>query len=131
MQGQCLCGAVEIMAPENSKVSVCHCSMCRRWSGGPLFSVHCPKGVTTKGDALKTYRSSDCAERGFCEKCGTHLFYHLLPNDEYVLPVGLFQENDFTLVSEIFIDEKPHFYELKNETHKMTGQQVFDQFAQP
>jgi len=94
-----------------------------------MFAVHCGSNVQFNGDALFTYRSSDWAERGFCSKCGTHLFYHLLPNDEYILPAGIFQDVQFELTSEVFIDEKPSYYELKNETHKMTGQEVFDQFA--
>ncbi len=76
------------------------------------------------------YRSSEWAERGFCPTCGTHLFYHLLPTDEYIVPAGLFQSESFQLASQIFIDEKPDFYELKNETPTLTGQQVFEQFAQ-
>lgn len=131
MKGECLCGSVSVSAPDQAEVGLCHCSMCRRWSGGPMFAVHCASGVEFTGDPPKIYRSSDWAERGFCEKCGTHLFYHLLPNDEYILPAGLFQDAHFTLVSEIFIDEKPDFYELRNETEKLTGQQVFAQFAPP
>jgi len=129
MKGNCLCGAIEVVADDQKNVGICHCSMCRRWTGGPMFAVHCGKGVTFSGDKIATYRSSDWAERGFCSTCGTHLFYHLLPSDEYMLPAGIFQDQDFCLTSEIFIDEKPAFYELKNETHKMTGQQVFEQFA--
>ncbi|MBV8247222.1 MAG: GFA family protein, partial [Comamonas sp.] len=71
----------------------------------------------------------DWAERGFCARCGTHLFYHLLPANEYVLTLGLFQDQPFKLADEIFIDEKPAYYELRNETRKMTGQEVFDRFA--
>jgi hypothetical protein len=66
---------------------------------------------------------------GGARTCGTHLFYHLLPSNEYILPAGLFQDRQFTLTNEIFIDEKPDYYELRNETEKMTGQQVFEQFA--
>ncbi|WP_036548611.1 GFA family protein [Nitrincola lacisaponensis] len=129
MKGSCLCGSVSVSAPNHAEVSLCHCSMCRRWSGGPMFAVHCSSGIEFTGDKPKAYQSSEWAERGFCEKCGTHLFYHLLPNNEYILPAGLFQDQDFKLVSEIFIDEKPDFYELRNDTRKMTGQQVFDQFS--
>lgn len=129
MQGKCLCGAVEVVAPEQKEVGLCHCSMCRRWSGGPLFAVHCESGVSFNGLEPARYRSSDWAERGFCPTCGTHLFYYLLPGDEYVLPAGLFQDQSFHLESEIFIDEKPEYYELKNDTRKMTGQQVFELYA--
>lgn len=77
----------------------------------------------------KTYRSSEWAERGFCADCGTHLFYHLLPSNEYILPAGLFQNETFHLSSEIFIDEKPDFYQFANDTQKLTRQQVFEQFS--
>ncbi|MGY0505404.1 GFA family protein [Luteimonas sp. e5] len=129
MKSKCLCGSIEIEAPDQSEVGLCHCSMCRRWSGGPMFAVHCPTGVGFSGNEPKTYQSSYWAERGFCSNCGTHLFYHLLPNNEYILPAGLFQEQPFQLTNEIFIDEKPSFYSMKNETAKMTGEEVFAKFG--
>ncbi len=131
MKGKCLCGSIEVLAPDHQEAGLCHCSMCRRWSGGPMFAVHCGTDVQFSGAAPATFRSSDRAERGFCPSCGTHLFYHLLPSNEYMLPAGLFQDQEFHLASEIFIDEKPAYYELKNDTHKMTGQEVFEQFAPP
>lgn len=94
-----------------------------------MFAVHCGSKVEFKGKEPTTYQSSDWAERGFCSKCGTHLFYHLLPSNDYIIPAGLFQDDQFQLSNEIFIDEKPGFYELKNKTTKMTGQEVFEQFA--
>lgn len=94
-----------------------------------MFAVHCGPNVEFKGDTPATYQSSDWAERGFCSQCGTHLFYHLLPSNEYILPAGLFQDEQFELDSQIFIDEKPPFYELNNQTKNMTGQEVFELFA--
>lgn len=129
MKGSCLCGAIEIVAPDQNEVGLCHCSMCRRWTGGPMFAVHCSGEVSFKGDAPVAYNSSEWAQRGFCGRCGTHLFYHLLPSNEYIVPAGIFQDQDFHLTNEIFIDEKPDFYELKNDTRKLTGKQVFEQFA--
>ncbi|ATL99845.1 aldehyde-activating protein [Aeromonas sp. CA23] len=129
MQGHCLCGGILVSSGDHQEVNLCHCTTCRRWSGGPLFAVHCGKDVRFSGMAPATYRSSEWAERGFCPTCGTHLFYHLLPTDEYIVPAGLFLRDDFQLASQIFIDEKPDFYELKNETPTLTGQQVFEQFA--
>ena len=94
-----------------------------------MFAVHCDAKVSFSGQEPSRYQSSDWAERGFCPTCGTHLFYHLLPSNEYILPAGLFQDQEFTLSNEIFIDEKPAYYELKNDTLKMTGQQAFEHFA--
>ena len=48
--GRFLCGAVHFTvekAPEN--INVCHCEMCRRWSSGPFFALHCGGSVTFQG----------------------------------------------------------------------------------
>lgn len=129
MKGKCLCGFIEVVSESETDVGLCHCSTCRRWSGGPMFAVHCGSNVELKGGVPSTYQSSGWAQRGFCPKCGTHLFYHLLPSNEYIIPAGLFQDEQFELNSEIFIDQKPAFYEFKNKTTKMTGQEVFEQFS--
>ena len=39
MKGTCLCGAVEVVAGDATQIGLCHCSMCRRWTGGPFFAV--------------------------------------------------------------------------------------------
>lgn len=129
MKAKCLCGSIEVNAPEHDEAGLCHCSICRRWSGGPMLAVHCGPEVTFSGRSPTRYKSSEWAERGFCATCGTHLFYYLLPSQEYILPAGLFQDKDFRLTNEIFIEEKPSYYEFHNETKKMTGQQVFEMFA--
>ncbi len=97
-----------------------------------MLAVHCGQDVTFSGtQKASTYQSSDWAERGFCPTCGTHLFYHLLPADEYILPAGLFEElTHFEMNSQIFIDQKPSYYEFGNATPTMTGEQVFAQFSE-
>lgn len=133
MKGSCLCGAVEVTAENKNNIDVCHCTTCRRWGGGPLFAVHCGPGVTFEGNQKPTvYQSSDWAERGFCATCGTHLFYHLLPTDEYMLSAGIFgDETRFNLTNQVFIDEKPDFYTFANDTPTMTGDALFAQFSEP
>lgn len=37
MKGTCLCGAIEVTAPQHNEVSFCHCDMCRKWSSGPRW----------------------------------------------------------------------------------------------
>lgn len=129
MKAKCLCGSIEIEAAGQSDLEICHCTTCRRWSGGPMFAVHCGADVNISGDTPTRYQSSDWAERGFCAKCGTHLFYHLLPKNEYILPAGLFDGQDFSVSTEIFIDQKPPYYDFSNQTKKLTRQQVFEQYA--
>ncbi|WP_427852518.1 GFA family protein [Stenotrophomonas acidaminiphila] len=129
MKGTCLCGAVEVVANDAGQIGLCHCGMCRRWTGGPFFAVHCDDTVQFSGAALKTFRSSEWAERAFCGTCGSTLYYRLVPDGAYYVSAGLFQEQAFELASQIFIDEKPPFYALANQTPTLTGQQVFEQFA--
>ena len=76
------------------------------------------------------YKSSDWAERGFCRKCGTGLFYFLLPTQQYSMQVGVFDEpKDFTLTEEIFIDHKPAGYAFAGDLPKKTEAEVLAAFG--
>ena len=131
-KGQCLCGAVKFTAKNiNNSVGACHCGMCRRWGGGPLMAVSCGTEVTFEGEEnITVYNSSDWAERGFCKKCGSHLFYRLKEINEHQMPAGLFdnQEN-FHFDLQVFIDRKPSFYGFANKTNEMTEAEVIEKYA--
>mgnify|MGYP001054908456 CR=1 FL=1 len=130
-KGQCLCGAVSVAGQVEQKVGVCHCSMCRQWVGGPFLAVDAGTELTITGEQnVERFSSSDWAERAFCKKCGSALFYRLKQNNQHIVSAGLFGvSSDFTLDHQIFIDEKPHYYSFANQTHNMTGAEVFAQFA--
>ena len=130
--GHCLCGAVRITLPEGPKtVGICHCGMCRRWSGGPTLAIEAGKEVEIDGrEHIGTYRSSDWAERAFCKVCGCNLYYRLVEAGSYAVCAGLLEDqNDLSLTSQIFIDEKPDFYSFANETTNLTGAEVFALYA--
>ena len=59
--GQCLCGAVKFTAsPKKNEMGVCHCGMCRRWTGGTFMAVSCGAEVKVEDDSqLGVYTSSD------------------------------------------------------------------------
>jgi hypothetical protein len=107
--------------------------MCRKWGGGPLMAFDCGTDVAIEGEEnVSVYNSSDWAERGFCKQCGTHLFYRIKESQQYVLPVGLFDEDKrLTFEDQIFIDEKPSFYDFANKTNNMTGEEVFAKYMSP
>ena len=131
-KGQCLCGAVKITVKHMSRsVEACHCGMCRRWGGGPLMCVECGKNVTFRGEEnITVYNSSEWAERGFCNKCGTHLFYRLKDIKEHQIPVGLFDDQEeFQFELQVFTDRKPAFYSFSNETKEMTEADVIEKYA--
>jgi hypothetical protein len=127
LSGGCLCGAVRFTAtPKSHNYGVCHCSMCRRWAAGPFMAIVCGDTVKFDKDAdLGLYQSSAWAERGFCKKCGTSLFYKFKGKDDYIVSTEAFDDtSDFKLVAEIYIDEKPANYAFANDTKKMTGAEV-------
>lgn len=131
LSGGCLCGAVRFTAkPKNHEFGVCHCGMCRRWAGGPFFAMECNDVRVADEASLGSYRSSEWAERCFCKRCGSVLFYRLVGKDFYAVSAEAFDDRSgFALVSQIFIDEKPAYYDFANKTHNMTGAEVFAAFA--
>lgn len=132
--GSCLCGKIRFFAKcVNINAGTCHCGICRKWGGGPLFAVDCGIDVSFDGEEnISLFSSSEWAERGFCKQCGTHLFYRLKENRQYFIPAGLLDdEKKLTFDHEIFIEEKPSFYSFADKTNKMTGPEYFAMLASP
>jgi len=130
--GGCLCGAVRFTAtPSDGEFGICHCGMCRRWSAGPFFAMDCSTTVQIEDPSkLGVYRSSEWAERCFCNVCGSVLFYRLVGKDTHFVSVEAFDDRSgLSLTNEIFIDEKPSYYDFANATEKMTGAEVFAAFG--
>ncbi len=132
VNGTCLCGAVRFTVEHIAKsVGACHCDMCRKWGGGPLMAVDCGTDVSFEGESnITEFDSSAWARRGFCNKCGSHLFYKIKANNQYMMPAGLFGDDEtFVFDHQVFIDEKPAFYRFANETENMTAAEVFANYA--
>jgi hypothetical protein len=127
VSGRCLCGAVSFSAQAKSHdVSVCHCSMCNRWSGGVSMFMEVVGAPAFDGqDKIGLYRSSEWGERGFCKVCGSSLFWKLVGEDRYTLSAGcLDDQSPLHFALEIFIDDKPEHYSFANETVKQTGEEA-------
>ena len=77
-KGSCLCGGVtyELIGPLRPSVA-CHCIQCRKTSGHYVSATQVgPDNLhITKGDTLTWYQSSPEAQRGFCNKCGSSMFW--------------------------------------------------------
>lgn len=128
--GRCLCGAVSFEATGVARIDACHCSMCRRLGAGPSFGAEAERIDWTGEAHITVYASSDWAERGFCAKCGTALFYRL--KDGGFANFNAFLLDDITglgFETEIYIDEKPDLYAFAGERHRMTGAEVLAAFA--
>jgi len=132
LKGQCLCGDVQFETPLPGHIDACHCTTCRNWNGGPFIGADFRDGIKiTKDKGLTWYESSDWAKRGFCKTCGASLFY-CLKNDPYFWSVAggaLNLPNGLALGKEIFIDEKPDYYNLAGEHKRLTGAEAFAEFT--
>lgn len=118
---RCLCGGVEVRLPEMPEsVGVCHCAMCRRWTSGPWMAVQAPGSAIT-GDTLVVYSSSAFAERGFCSRCGSHIFHRPKDGPELAVSAGLLPHGRLTITREIFHDAKPLWYRFDATSRKQSA----------
>jgi hypothetical protein len=80
--GGCHCGAIRFAVPPEAILGTgyCHCSICRRLSGGPVnawVAINPAELAVTGTPAL--YRSSVQGVRAFCPACGGQLWFR--PDD--------------------------------------------------
>ncbi len=123
--GGCLCGAVrfQITGPLRDVVT-CHCEMCQKLHGGPGAHSKAKKSdiKLLKKSGLKWYRSSEIAERGFCQECGSSLFWRPDRQDTTgILAGALDQPSHLKTIGHIFVGEKPDFYEISDNCPQYSG----------
>ena len=76
--GSCLCGAVQFEVHGTLRpVLACHCTQCRKQTGNYMSATACADQELrmVRSDGLKWFRSSPEARRGFCQDCGSVLFW--------------------------------------------------------
>ena len=134
MKGQCVCGETTFEVElKNHNVHACHCSICRRQTSGVIMTIDVEHGTLNfiKQNRLAIYESSEWGERGFCNACGTNLFWRT--KDQSYCNVNAFALNDMpedlNLDMEIYIDCKPEFYAFENSTKKLTESDVVALFT--
>ncbi|MBJ9984387.1 GFA family protein [Acinetobacter sp. S40] len=132
MLGQCLCGTVKFEVNiRTEQIAVCHCSMCRKWGGGPSLTLEVVDHLKVTGEkSIGKYASSEWAARYFCKECGTNLYYKLNERDYYSVNAQLFELPDHAKIHlEIYTDHKPAYYPFLSSAKRMTEQDVIDLFS--
>lgn len=114
--GSCLCGAVafEISGPMDDVIA-CHCTQCRKMTGNYWTSTHVADGdlKLTKQDGLKWFASSADAKRGFCQVCGSSLFWKMNGADRTSLCVGSIDgKTDLKFGGHIYCDFAGDYYTI-------------------
>jgi hypothetical protein len=138
--GGCLCGAVRLSITElPGSFGACHCEMCRRWTGSAFLAVETPaERVHVEGaDAVARMQSSDWAERAWCARCGSPLWYRVTEPGvagfgAYEIPLGLLDDaSGLRFATEIFADCKPdsYTYEGMAARETLTRAETFAKFA--
>ena len=125
--GQCLCGAVHfVIRDANPEFGACHCKMCQRWTGSLGMNLTAPSDtVTFEGiENIGRYKSSDWAERAWCKKCGSNIWYQVTADGpyhgNYHIPVGLLDDTSgLNLSGEYFVDNKPECLLLEGEHDRL------------
>jgi hypothetical protein len=104
--------------------------MCRRHTSGAFFSIPTdPDSITITGPA-KSFRSSEWAERGFCETCGSTLWYSTVHDGVKNLSAGLFDNaGGAPLTLEYFVDNCPQGYALAGDHKRLTTEDTIALFA--
>ncbi len=123
--GSCLCGAVTFEAVlSETGVHVCHCTICQKWAGGPSLSLRCQEGWKIDGEEnLTWYDSSEEAQRGFCSKCGSQLFFRTKSGSYHGVTAALDNKEGLHIGEHIFVDTKPSYYDFADDSPRLTEQE--------
>ena len=114
--GGCECGKVRFEVPSvRDTVTVCHCGQCRRTSGHIWASTKAKfDDVTfTEDEGLVWFASSAHAKRGFCNQCGSSLFYRQNGEEGLAIAAGCIDDDgDLEIGRHIFVADKGRYYEI-------------------
>ena len=118
--GRCLCGEVVFeITGDMGSVTSCHCGQCRRTSGNFWAAMHVETDQLnlTKDTGLAWYQSSDHAERGFCNTCGSSLFWRMQDRTRgvSVAPGAIDGETGAKTQRHFFLKDRGDYYDLAEE----------------
>lgn len=113
--GSCLCGGVTYRLKGALRpIVACHCLQCRKTSGHYVAATQSASSdLEISGTALRWYRSSEVAERGFCGTCGSNLFWRRLNSDRTsIFAGGIDGPTGLTMDSQLYPETAGDYYDL-------------------
>ena len=117
--GQCECGGVRFSVRNpRPTVTVCHCGQCRRTSGHLWAATRADDVDITfhARETLSWFASSDHAKRGFCNRCGSSLFYKPNGSTHMGIAAGsLDRPTEMTLTRHIYLADKGDYYQTPTD----------------
>ncbi len=119
--GQCLCGAVQFsIQPPTKWCAHCHCSICQRAHGAPLVTwvgVEMPQFALVSDADLRWFKSSSDAKRGFCQRCGSTMFFKSSrwPGEMHVARACISGDIDRSPEGHVFAGARAHWFDFSDE----------------
>lgn len=120
VKGSCLCGGVTFELTGSLRNSVaCHCVQCRKTSGHYVSATQVgPDQLRiTAEDTLGWYQSSPRAQRGFCTRCGSSLFWRHADDGgaTSVMSGTLDGATGIATEKHIFVADKGDYYDIADD----------------
>ncbi|WP_308206228.1 GFA family protein [Aliihoeflea aestuarii] len=117
-KGSCLCGAVRFEAEGSVRpVVFCHCTQCRKQSGHFYATTSVADAhLSVDGrENVTWFAASATARRGFCNRCGSALFWKGNGRDVTSILAGAFDEPaELVAACHIFTADKGGYYEIED-----------------
>ncbi|MXY89248.1 MAG: GFA family protein [Gammaproteobacteria bacterium] len=123
--GGCLCGGVRYRVVGSLRpIIYCHCGQCRRTSGHFVAATAADADTLeiVADESLAWFASSERAQRGFCRRCGSSLFWRPEDGSHVSIMAGtLDNSNGLAPVEHIYVGAKGEYYELTDDLPKRQG----------
>lgn len=112
-KGKCFCGNIsfEIKGDLIGLIN-CHCKDCQRIHGNynPMMITSLDT-IEFNQENPTWFKSSDKAERGFCNRCGSAMFKKLTEDNKILISAGCFDEtSQFKTIRNIWEQSKGSYY---------------------
>jgi hypothetical protein len=123
--GGCLCGAVRyrVRGPLRDVVS-CHCTQCRRTSGHFVAATAARSAdvILLEDRGLRWYTASNDTRRGFCDHCGSSLFWEPAEGGHISIMAGsLDDETGLKTVAHICVETAGDYYRIGDGVTQIEG----------
>lgn len=120
--GGCLCGGVRYRINGRLRgVVLCHCSMCRKFSGHVGAYTQAPRTwLGVEGATLAWYESSPGVRRGFCNRCGSSLFWERAGDEHIAVAAGTLDgSTGLSTLAHIYTKSAGDYYTIADDLPKL------------
>jgi hypothetical protein len=115
LSASCLCGGCRFTLPAPAGgIGACHCTQCRKLSGhfSASFDAEESTLVWEARQTLAEYRGPAGSRRGFCDRCGSSLWFRAADGGFSVEAGAIDGPTGLRLDSHIFVAEKGDYYAI-------------------